>query len=191
MKFLTDFGDSAVLLPSSALILVWLAASRPIAAALWWAGALAFLGGVIGALKLFFYACPPAPDITSPSGHTGFSLIVYGGLATILAAHRLALWLRLSIIAGALSLAIGIAVSRVALGMHTEPEVVIGFGIGAAALAIFVFGYLRTISDSNRIGLLLIGIAVTLSFFHGSQLNPESNLHAFSGWLGLRQFCPG
>jgi membrane-associated phospholipid phosphatase len=189
MKFLTDFGDSAVLLPLSALILLWLLATRPVAAALWWAGALTCLGLSMGALKLFFFACPPAPGITSPSGHTGFSLIVYGGLATILAARRHALWLRLSIATAALALVIGIAVSRVELELHTKPEIVIGFAVGAVALAIFAVGYRRIVGGRNRIGLLLIGMIATIALFHGTQLNPERDLHAFSGWLGLRQFC--
>jgi membrane-associated phospholipid phosphatase len=190
MRFLTDFGDSAVLLPLSALILVWLLATRRISAALWWAAALAVLGGLLGALKLVFFACPPASDISSPSGHTGFSLVIYGGIATILA-RRQAAWLRLSIIGVALALVIGIAVSRVALDLHTKPEIVIGLAVGAVALAIFIVGYRRTDGGKNRIGLLLIGMIAIVALFHGTQLNPEADLHEFSGWLGLRQaFCP-
>ena len=31
-------------------------------------------------LKIAFYACPPADDMHSPSGHTGLSTLVYGAI---------------------------------------------------------------------------------------------------------------
>ena len=182
MKFLTDFGDSAVLLPLSAVILIWLIAMRPFIAALAWAAALVTLGAVLGGLKILFFACPPAANIISPSGHTGFSMVVYGGLAVIVAAQMLSRWLRVTVILAAVTLVIGIARSRVALEMHTAPETMIGFAVG---------GYARAGTNRRRLLPLLIGVFATVAIFHGSQLNPENNIHAVSGWLGLqRLFCP-
>ena len=191
MKFLTDFGDSAVLLPLSALILIWLLAARPFVAALWWGFSLAFLAIVMGALKILFFACPPVAELSSPSGHTGFSLIVYGGLAIIVAALGRSFWQRAAVIGLAILLVLGIARSRVALEMHTPLETVVGFIVGAMALAIFGFGYFRAATGKRQVLLLMIGVAVTVAVFHGSQLNPEPGLHSLSGWLGLRRlFCP-
>ena len=191
MKFLTDFGDSAVLLPLSAVILIWLIAMRPFIAALAWAAALVTLGAVLGGLKILFFACPPAANIISPSGHTGFSMVVYGGLAVIVAAQMLSRWLRVTVILAAVTLVIGIARSRVALEMHTAPETMIGFAVGVGALAIFAAGYARAGTNRRRLLPLLIGVLATVAIFHGSQLNPENNIHAVSGWLGLqRLFCP-
>ena len=191
MKFLTDFGDSAVLLPLSVVMLIWLLTTRPAAAALWWAAALFFLGTVLGGLKILFFACPPAADINSPSGHTGFSLVVYGGLALILAAERRSIWLRVAILLAAGGYVTAIAISRVTLEMHTPPETVIGIAIGAVALAIFGAGYLRVGVTRRLVVPLLIGIAATIAVFHGSQLNAESGLQQLSGLLGLqRLFCP-
>lgn len=191
MKFLTDFGDSAVLLPLSAVVLVWLLMTRSVAAAMWWVGALALFGGIIGALKLLFFACPPATDINSPSGHTGFSLVVYGGLAIVITTGRRSAWVQTAIMLTAIAFVVGIAKSRVALRMHTSPETVIGFVIGAMTLALFGFGYLRAENNSRRVVPLLIGVIVTLVVFHGSQLNPEKGLHALSVLLDFRRlFCP-
>jgi membrane-associated phospholipid phosphatase len=191
MKFLTDFGDSAVLLPLSAVVLVWLLVTHSVAAAMWWAGALALFGGIIGTLKLLFFACPPATDIHSPSGHTGFSLVVYGGLAVVLAAGRRSAWARTAIMLTAIAFVVGIAKSRVALGMHTSPETVIGFAIGAITLALFGVGYLRAETNLRRVVPLLIGVLATLVVFHGSQLNPEKDLHALSVLLDFqRLLCP-
>jgi membrane-associated phospholipid phosphatase len=191
MKFLTDFGDSAVLLPMSAVMLIWLLAMRPVAMALWWGGALLFLGGVMGGLKALFFACPPTADIISPSGHTGFSLLVYGGLAVIIAADRRALWLKALIILTALAFAVAIAVSRVKLEMHSTPETVIGFTVGAVSLGIFSLSYLHAGAKRHRIVPLLIGVAATLFLFYGSRLNAEDNLHALTGLLDLHElFCP-
>jgi membrane-associated phospholipid phosphatase len=191
MKFLTDFGDSAVLLPLSAVMLIWLLATRPAAAGVWWGVALTFLSAVISTLKILFFACPPAADINSPSGHTGFSLVVYGGLAVIIAAELRSIWARAAVLILAVVLVFAIADSRVMLEMHTSPETVIGFAVGAFALAIFRFGYLRTGPGKRRIVPLIIGIIVTAAIFHGIRLNPERELHMLSSLLGLRRlFCP-
>jgi membrane-associated phospholipid phosphatase len=191
MKFLTDFGDSAVLIPLSVVMLIWLLTMRPLAAAIAWAGALFFLGAVLGGLKILFFACPPTAEINSPSGHTGFSLVVYGGLAVIIAAQQRALWLRAAIMLAAFAFVTAIAISRVTLEMHTTPETVIGFAVGVAALVIFGGGYPRAATGRRRVAALLIGAIATIAVFHGSRLTPENNLHAVSGWLGLqRLFCP-
>ncbi|MDB5394156.1 MAG: hypothetical protein JWM91_1662 [Rhodospirillales bacterium] len=191
MKFLTDFGDSAVLLPLSMVVLVWLLATRPFAMAIWWGGALLFLGGVMGGLKILFFACPPAADIMSPSGHTGFSLVIYGGLAVIIAAELRSNRRKAAVILAAVSLVVGIARSRVALEMHTTLETVVGFAIGAVALTTFSIGYLRVPVKRRQTAFLLIGVIATIAVFYGSELNPERKLHALSGLLDLqRLFCP-
>jgi membrane-associated phospholipid phosphatase len=190
MKFLTDFGDSAVLLPLSLVVLVWLLATRSIAAAIWWVGVLAVFGAVIGGLKMLFFACPPAVDVRSPSGHTGFSMLVYGGIAAIIAIQRRSAWSRTAIMLAALALVIGIAISRVALHMHSRPETLIGFLIGAVAVAVFIFGYQRTTHNRRLMTPLLFAVVLTATIFHGARLNAETNLHMLGGWLDLQQlFC--
>ena len=186
MQFLTDFGDTAVLLPLSIVVLAWLLTVPSRGPAIWWVAALGIFGGVVGALKAVFFACPPAPDIISPSGHTGFSLLVYGGVAVIVAGKRRSIWVRAAAIALAVGLAAGIGLSRVALGMHTMPEIVIGYAIGAVALLIFGMAYLRSKGSGRTIAPLLAGAALVLAAFHGGQINEEDNLHALGTWLDLR-----
>jgi len=190
MRFLTDFGDSAVLLPLSAVVLIWLLATRSVGAAIWWLGVLIVFGAVIGGLKMLFFACPPAVDVRSPSGHTGFSMFVYGSIAAIFAAQRQSAWSRWAIMLAAIALVVGIAISRVILHMHSARETVIGFLIGAAAVGVFFFGYQRTARSRRLTAPLLFAVVLTATVFHGARLNAETNLHALGGWLDLRQlFC--
>jgi membrane-associated phospholipid phosphatase len=190
MKFLTDFGDSAVLLPLSAVVLIWLLATRSIGAAIWWIGVLVVFGAVIGGLKMLFFACPPAVDVRSPSGHTGFSMLVYGGIAAIIAVERRSAWSRAAIMLATVALVVGIAISRITLHMHSRTETLIGFLIGAAAVAVFVFGYRRTTTNRRLMGPLLFAVVLTAAIFHGARLNAETNLHTLGGWLDLQQlFC--
>jgi membrane-associated phospholipid phosphatase len=190
MKFLTDFGDSAVLLPLSAVVLIWLLATRSVGAAIWWVGVLIAFGAIIGGLKMLFFACPPAVDVRSPSGHTGFSMLVYGGIAAIIAAQRRSAWSRAGIMLATVALVVGIAISRVTLHMHSRTETLIGFLIGAAAVAVFVFGYRRTTTNRRMMTPLLFAVVLTAAIFHGARLNAETNLHTLGGWLDLQQlFC--
>jgi membrane-associated phospholipid phosphatase len=190
MKFLTDFGDSAVLLPLSAVVLVWLLATRSVNAAIWWVGVLVVFGAVIGGLKMLFFACPPAVDVRSPSGHTGFSMLVYGGIAAIIATQRRSVWMRVAIMSAAVVLVVGIAISRVILHMHSRTETLIGFLIGVAAVGVFVFGYRPTTTNGRLMAPLLFAVVLTAALFHGARLNAETNLHTLVGWLDLQQlFC--
>jgi membrane-associated phospholipid phosphatase len=190
MRFLTDFGDSAVLLPLSLVVLVWLLATRSVNAAIWWVGVLAVFGAVIGGLKMLFFACPPAVDVRSPSGHTGFSMLVYGSIAAIIAIQRQSAWTRAAIMLSAIVLVIGIAMSRVILHMHSPTETVIGFVIGMAAVGVFFLGHQRATPNRRLTAPLLFAVVLTAGVFHGARLNAETNLHALGGWLDLRQlFC--
>lgn len=191
MRFLTDFGDSAVLLPLSAVVLVWLLAARSVGAAIWWVGVLIVFGTMIGGLKMLFFACPPAVDVRSPSGHTGFSMFIYGSIAAIVAAECRSSWARAAIMAGTIALVVGIAFSRVTLHMHSSRETVIGFLIGAVAVGVFFFGYRRTTPNRRQLmAPLLFAVVLTAAVFHGARLNAETNLHALGGWLDLQQlFC--
>jgi membrane-associated phospholipid phosphatase len=186
MKFVTDFGDSALLLPLSLAILAWLLFARSARTGIWWSAALILCGTGIGVLKMLFFACPPGGDLDSPSGHTALSALVYGGLATILASETQSKWLRRAIGAAAFFLIVTIADSRLVLHMHSLPEVAAGMAIGIATLALFVFQYRRIPHKHGRILPLLLIASITVAVFHGQQLTPESRLHALSLLLNLR-----
>jgi membrane-associated phospholipid phosphatase len=189
MRFITDFGDSAVLLPLSLAILVWLTFARSIRTGIWWGTALIICGAGIGILKMLFFACPPDGDLESPSGHTALSALVYGGLAAILATDIQSKWPRRTIGTTAFLFILAIAYSRLVLHMHTLPEVIAGLTIGAALLAFFVFRYRRIAHQHGRILPLLLVVSITVGILHGHRLIPESQLHALSLLLNLRAFC--
>ena len=82
---LTGFGDTAVLMPLAAVMLLWLLVMRSPRGAVWWAITVAFCVGMTALLKVSFYGCPPTPDLHSPSGHTSLSTLVYGAMALVTA----------------------------------------------------------------------------------------------------------
>jgi len=191
MQALTDFGDSAVLLPISVLMLAWLIIARPGRAAIGWAIALAFLLGSMAALKVVLVACSPVARLESPSGHTAFSILVYGGLAVILLGGRRPDSLRIAGTVLSAILIVGIACSRAILGAHSWAEVALGTLVGTVALGIFVYlrGWGHPPVKGRELGLLLIGLAVLLVLLHGDHLHIEAILRRISAHLGLRAVC--
>lgn len=127
MQALTDFADQAVVLPLIAVVALMLGLLG------WRRGALAWLGAVglsfvsVLALKLVFATCGPAlglPALRSPSGHTAAAAVIAGGIAVVLGLRRQ----QIAAIAGLAAMLIG--TTRVALGLHTPPEVALGGALG-------------------------------------------------------------
>ena len=179
---LTDFGDSAILLPLAVVILVWL---RLGASGLAWAWTITV--GLCVALtavsKIFFYACPPAAGLHSPSGHTALSILVYGTLVVVTTMQCDGWWRRLLTIAIGSCLILTIAASRLSLGAHSIPEVALGFVIGGAFLTFFA-GNLRR-SCRAKPWPLLIAVGLLVTILHGKELNAEEFLHRISDHLPL------
>jgi membrane-associated phospholipid phosphatase len=191
MQALTDFGDSAVLLPLSVMVLVWLIIARPARAAIGWAVALGFLLTTMTVLKVAFVACPPTAGLESPSGHTAFSILVYGGLAVVLLGGRRPEYLRVAgtILAGILIA--GIAISRAFLGAHSWIEIAVGFVVGTIALGIFVNirGQGHPPVQGVRLAALIAGTILILVLLHGAQLHIEVLLRLLGLELGLHVAC--
>jgi membrane-associated phospholipid phosphatase len=187
MEFLTDFADQAVVLPIAAAVAVVLAAQG------WWRGAFAWIGvvaitfGVILALKLGFLACGPVFDpmsLRSPSGHTAAASVVAGGLVALLAGRRLAVTLF------ALLAAIVIGLSRLELGVHSVPEVIIGGLTGVAGAALL--SRLAGPPPSRRpVSLLAVAFVVAM-LLHGMRLPAEAAIWRLShGALDFVPACKG
>jgi formate hydrogenlyase subunit 3/multisubunit Na+/H+ antiporter MnhD subunit len=70
---LTDFGDLAVIIPLIVMTLAWLLCARTARGVAWWAIAVLGCMGLTAIAKIFAYACSPAPDLQSPSGHASLS----------------------------------------------------------------------------------------------------------------------
>ncbi len=180
----TDFADSAVLLPVATLLLVWLWFRQSKAAALWWVAAVALCVGTTVIFKIYFSVCPLGADLHSPSGHTGFGTLVYGALATIVAAESPARQ-RLLVLAAGAAVILAIGLSRIAVNAHTAVEVAFGFVVGGAALALFTAGYLRHRSAPVALNWLMVTALVLMGVFHGQQLRAEEFLHTLG--FHLRQ----
>jgi membrane-associated phospholipid phosphatase len=190
MQFLTDFGDSAVLMPVCATIFIWLSARRhSFGSALWWAASIVLCTGAMALLKMFFFACPADGGLESPSGHTAFSLLTYGGIAVIVGGELGATWMRIALLVVAVLFAAAIAESRVVLQMHSPIETVVGFAVGGVSLALFGFGYRRTRSSARSIALFVGAIAIVTLICHGTEFSPEDYLHRVSEWLNMRSVC--
>jgi membrane-associated phospholipid phosphatase len=178
----TDFGDLAVLLPIAAIILLWLAAMRQFGAALRWSVAAVFCAGGIAILKIFFYACPPLAELRSPSGHAGFSTLVYGAV-TLIMATEVKGWRRMLIYAAGAAFVSAIALSRVLLRAHSPLEAVFGLGIGFMALAIFAQAYLTRRPAEISLRPFAVSLALLLVLLHGQQLHAEELLQAIGIYL--------
>jgi membrane-associated phospholipid phosphatase len=169
VRYLTDFADQAVILPLVLAVAVALAVQG------WRRGALVWLVVVAGVFfatlvfKLMFLACSPlfGPiDIHSPSGHVAAATVVTGGLAAMLTRRRA------TILPAAVLAAVVIGISRLVLGMHSLPEVVVGAMIGlAGALALLRFA---GPPPRLRIAPLALVIVVVATVFHGLHLPAEA-----------------
>jgi membrane-associated phospholipid phosphatase len=170
VRYLTDFADQALILPLVLAIAVALAVQG------WRRGALTWLIVVAGtfaatlSFKLLFLACSPVfgpMDVHSPSGHVAAATVVAGGLAAMLTRHRA------TIVPAAVLAAIVIGVSRLALGAHTLPEVIVGALIGLAGAAALL-RFAGTPPPTLRIAPLLAVIVIVAAICHGLHLPAEA-----------------
>jgi membrane-associated phospholipid phosphatase len=178
---LTDFGDAAVLIPLAAAMLVWLWAGDSRSSA-WWAVSVGFCVGLTALLKIFFHGCPPAPYMHSPSGHTAFSVLVYGALVLAISMQSGSLRRLLAIGIGA-GLILTIAASRLLLDIHSPAEIGLGLAIGAASLVIF--GRKLGRYHQAKVWPLLATAAVLIAILHGQELHAEQFLHKITGDLKI------
>jgi membrane-associated phospholipid phosphatase len=188
MNFLTNFGDLAVLLPLSAVMLIWLIGLRPRSSAIWWVVALGLCVGLTALLKIYLYACQPSAELQSPSGHTSLGTLVYGAIAFVVAAEVTG-WQRVLALGGGLLVICGIAVSRILLGAHTPLDVVLGALIGSVALAVFARAYLGHKPAAPSLRPLMLALVLLTAVLHGEALHAEEMLHAIGRYLGAVA-CP-
>jgi membrane-associated phospholipid phosphatase len=178
-------------------MLLWLifATNHKSRFAAWWSVSVGLCVGITAVLKIFFYGCPPLSDMRSPSGHTGFSVLVYGGIALVTASQTRGLCRILAVAIGS-ALTLTIAASRLLLEIHTLPEVSLGFIIGMLSLTLFGRIYLQSaqaqvwrliVTTAILLTIpLIVTTAILLTTLHGQELNPEKFLHYITGYLHIR-----
>lgn len=178
LHMLTDIGDLAVLVPLIGILSVWLLLTRQLAALCWWTAAVAICAGATAILKIYFYVCPVAVELSNPSGHTSLSTLVYGALIVIVL-RSVAGSRRYVIALFGIAVVFSIGMSRLVLQLHSLPEVLAGWLIGSFALWIFARGLERREYRYLR-GLIAASVIVTVSLT-GQEVRAEELLHA----LGL------
>jgi membrane-associated phospholipid phosphatase len=135
--------------------------------------------------KVAAYACPPAPDLHSPTGHASPGTL-YGAVTLITATETDGFWRIVSIIGG-IGLICGIAASRVLLAIHSPREVGVGLVIGIISLVIFVHGYLRDGPAGSRLVWYLSSFGILILAFHGSRWQAEPLFRTIPWYL--RAYC--
>lgn len=160
----TDFGDSAVVLPLAFFVVVYLVFfSRRLRDGLALALATGGTAFCLLLLKLAFRACinPTGGGIiTSPSGHVGMSAVVYGCLALLLSQGSPR---RVLLLAATALFVVLIAISRVVLGAHNQAEVLTGLAVGSGFAVAFSLAAARPGGqDLSRRPLLAIALLAVL-----------------------------
>lgn len=182
MQFLTDFADQGVLLPVASMALLAFAVLR------WWRGVLAWtvvLGATLGLvllLKVGFRTCgAPASPLLNPSGHVASATAIYGGLAAVLLGRNRAALLPALLIASV------IAVTRLALGVHTIADVVAGGVIGLAAV-VALHRLAGPLPSARRWQPALLALAVA-ALLHGAHLDAEGAIRDLAARLRPAMAC--
>ena len=199
MLEITNLADQAVLLPIAAMVGVLLALSGWRWGTLAWAVGIGATYALVFGLKVVLLQCGAHAvalpiDLRSPSGHTAGAGVVYGallGLTTSRAggasrwtAGQGAIWT----LACVVPIVILVGWSRLALGVHTLPDVIAGALIGVAgAVAIVVAAGVPRRRPSARV----IGLAVlaALALAYGRHAPGEVLIRAIAARLWLDPTC--
>ena len=186
VNFLTDFADEAVVLPLAVAVGVALLVLG------WRRGAVAWtlaVGGTLGlmlVLKLAGWACGP-PLWRTPSGHAAAAAVVCGGLALLVVRRDCPY--RALIIAVLAAAVVG--TSRLLLGAHSLPEVLVGGAVGIAGASL-----LARLAGPPPQGLRARWVAAVvvavLVLFHGTRLPAEAHIGGLAFRLAHHfQVCRG
>ena len=180
LTFITDFADQAVVLPVAFTVLAALVLLAWRRAAFAWAFCVSATLGATLFMKLIVMACGIGEDagLGSPSGHTAGAAMVYGGAVALIARGQ-----RRGTLAAAgasMLVALGIGLTRLALGVHSLADVCAGAAIGIAGACA-----MRWLAGSRTAALNLPRVAAVaiaaMLVFHGHRLDAEPRLR----WAAL------
>lgn len=173
MIAITELGDTAVVLPITIIVFLWLAWKRAWRTAGFWLAAIAGASALNTAIKVALHRPRPGELFYSgwsafsfPSGHSTVNVVLYGFLA-LLIAREVRPALRLPVALAAASLVFLIAFSRLYLGAHWLSDVIGGLAFGTAWLALLGLFYLHRQSERIAPGGLLVVVCVAVVFAGG------------------------
>ncbi|WP_374438022.1 bifunctional DedA family/phosphatase PAP2 family protein [Pseudomonas panipatensis] len=182
MIAMTELGDTVVVLAVTLAVLLWLAGKRAWRTAAYWLVAIAGASALNSVIKVALHRPRPGEMLYTgwsafsfPSGHSTVNAILYGFLAVLLIPALRPLW-RLPLAVCAVTLVLGIAMSRLYLGAHWFSDVVGGLAFACAWLTSLGVSYRRKPAQAvGAVGLLIVAIA-TLSLAGGLHIHRQ---HAF------------
>lgn len=188
VRVITDLGDSAVILPAAALLLLYLLHRKARRGAAIFATALVLCAALTFALKLGFRTCggpTPLLDIRSPSGHTSLSTTFYNCSALLMVGGREG-WMRVGVLMASALLVAAIAVSRILVEAHTGTEVITGLLVGTGCVAWFGWRYFDGPAASLPWQPPVLAFLVSAVLMHGWQLNLEGVIAALGNLIHTR-----
>ncbi|KPC55249.1 phosphatase PAP2 family protein [Amantichitinum ursilacus] len=173
---LTDFGDSALLMPVAGLFTLWMVFERAWRALGWW---LVLFGGgatLVGLTKVAFLGWGvgiEAIDFTGFSGHTMFSSTIYPALLVWMSQRR---GIKVQAVAWLLGVlfALAIGVSRVVLHLHSQSEVLGGFMLGTSISLAWVWTSGRDLRAHPYQFVALLAIALVMGSAHGHHARTQN-----------------
>tara|TARA_R110000868_G_scaffold157512_11_gene384833 strand:- start:250 stop:858 length:609 start_codon:yes stop_codon:yes gene_type:complete len=188
LHILTNFGDQGLVLPFvfSIGIMLWVSHAKR-EACIWVLATGAALGAML-LLKLAFLPCGhllPDWQLRSPSGHAASAFVAYGGFAVLEAKLRTRRWQSLTILATGFIIACVIAATRLALNVHTLPEVLLGSLVGLSTPVILLWKIRPHFRDTLARKLLLAPMVpmVLLVALNGKTLHVENYIATIAARL--------
>jgi PAP2 superfamily len=179
VKFVTDLGDAAFLLPASIIVACHLLIVKSRGAALVWLSAAPLCAGLTLLAKIACLACGqlfPSLAIHSPSGHVSLSTTFYLCGALMLSARR-PTYAQVNLVAAAIGMVGGIAASRWWLHAHTPSEIALGLAIGLICVGWFAALYQRHAALEALPWAWLLAVTIGLAVaMHGRHLGVETRL---------------
>ena len=147
MLALTTIGAIAIFCTALGAVMFFLAARRRLHSAFVLAGSILGALALNETLKQHFHRMRPRVPwsigdehtFSFPSGHSIFSVVLYGTLAYLALRRAETPRRRFEIIAPAVLLPLGIGLSRIYLGMHFPTDVLAGYFTGASWLAAVIY----------------------------------------------------
>lgn len=168
MVVFSELGDWPVTTATTAAALLWLGWRRAGRDAAYWLTVIGFALLAVVALKWLLHLPRPVPVYSGasaysfPSGHATMSVVIYGYLA-VLGARDLAVRWRWLPYAGGTVLVVGIAFSRLYLGVHWFADVLAGLGMGTAGVSLIAIARFRHVRTETAHGILWVTAATLLA----------------------------
>ncbi len=184
-NLITDFGDSAVMLPAAVTIALWLFAGGAWRSMILWLGAFGLGATLVVATKIAFLGWgigSPALNFTGISGHTMLATAV-----TLTAIHLLSRGARrsyrLALMAVGLAGALAVGISRLALDAHSVSEVCAGLLIGGLVAGGFALTSRRLRAPDLAPGVMIATLALVCLAMHGHQAGAQGLIERVSLYL--------